>query len=253
MKRLEKIIGDREEQKSQVSVKGGGGWVILLLRSMKKEVTCLYMLQDGDQKLPEEGSTGSPEVLTSTSAPELLTTPSMGKSDNSDLKSSLQQSSEKPDLQPMSSTDLKKTKSNAKISENAVNRASGAYQKIHNKSPYNQSLENLYLKRGKRVIKAHKRTVTHPPAKPIGVESDNPRGSWDDNTKAENPVKQKTTHSRSHSQPSSHPPGKMRYEDPLFDKVRNAKKVAENAIKVSINIMQATLIIILSLVLKFIF
>ena len=200
---------------------------------MKKEVTCLYMLQDGDQKLPEEGSTDSPEVLTSTSAPELLTTPSMGKSDNSDLKSSLQQSSEKLDLQSMSSTDLKKTKSNAKISENAVNRASGAYQKIHNKSPYNQSLENLYLKRGKRVIKAHKRTVTHPPAKPIGVESDNARGSWDDNTKAENPVKQKTTHSRSHSQPSSHPPGKMRYEDPLFDKVRNAKKVAENAIKVS--------------------
>lgn len=172
-------------------------------------------------------------MLTSSSAPDLLTTPSMGKSDNSDLKSSLQQSSEKPDLESMSSTDLKKTKSNAKISENAINRASGTYLKIQDKSPYNQSLENLYLKRGKRVIKAHKRTVTHPPAKPIGVESDNARGSWDDNTKVENPVKQKTNHSRSHSQPSSHPPGKMRYDDPLFDKVRNAKKVAENAIKVS--------------------
>lgn len=172
-------------------------------------------------------------MLTSTSAPDLLTTPSLGKSDNNDLKSSLQQSTEKPDLKSLSSTDLKKTKSNAKISENAVNRASVAYQKIQEKSPYNQSLENLYLKKGKRVIKAHKRTATHPPTKPIGVESDNARGSWDDNTKVENPVKQKKTHSRSHSQPGSHPPGKMKYDDPLFDKVRHAKKVAENAIKVS--------------------
>ena len=157
----------------------------------------------------------------------------MGKSDNSDLNSSLHQSTEKPDLKSMSSTDLKKTKSNAKISENAVNRASVAYQKIRDKSPYNQSLENLYLKKGKRVIKAHKRTATHPPAKPTGVESDSARGSWDDNTKVENPVKQKTTHSRSHSQPGSQLPGKMKYDDPLFDKVRHAKKVAENAIKVS--------------------
>lgn len=35
------MIGDREKQKSQVLVKGGG--VILLLRSIKKEVTCLLL------------------------------------------------------------------------------------------------------------------------------------------------------------------------------------------------------------------
>ena len=157
----------------------------------------------------------------------------MGKSDNSDLKSSLHEPTEKRDLKSMSSTDVKKTKSNAKISETAVNRASVAYQKVQEKSPYNQSLENLYLKKGKRVLKAHKRTATHPPAKHVGVESNNARGSWDDNTKIDNPVKQKTTHSRSHSQPGSRPPGKMKYDDPLFDKVRHAKKVAENAIKVS--------------------
>ena len=157
----------------------------------------------------------------------------MDKSDNSDLKSLLHQSTEKPDLKSMSTTDIKKTKSNAKISENAVNRASGAYAKRQDKSPYNQSLENLYLKKGKRVLKAHKRTATHPPVKPIAVESDNTRSSWDDNTKVENSGKQKTFHSRSHSQPGSQPAGKMKYDDPLFDKVRNAKKVAENAIKVS--------------------
>ena len=134
----------------------------------------------------------------------------------------------------MSSTDLKKTKSNAKISENAVNRASVAYHRVQEKSPYNQSLENLYLKKGKRVIKAHKRTATHPPTKHVRVESHNARGSWDDNTKIDNPVRQKITHSRSHSQPGSQPLGKMKYDDPLFDKVRHAKKVAENAIKVRV-------------------
>ena len=175
----------------------------------------------------------------------------MDKTDNSDLKISLNQSIEKPDLKSMSSTDLKKTKSNTKLSENAVNRASVAYQKIQEKSPYNQSLENLYLKKGKRVIKAHKRTATHPPSKSIGVESDNARGSWDDNTKVENPVKRKTSHSRSHSQPSSQPPGKMKYDDPLFDKVRHAKKVAENAIKVSLSMHYSTCNIVSSL--KFIF
>lgn len=174
-------------------------------------------------------------MLTTTSAPDLLTTPSKGKSDNRDLKSSLHQSSEKPDLKSMSSIDLKKTKSNAKILENAVSRASVAYQKIQDKSPYNQSIENLYLKKGKRVIKAHKRSMTHPPVKPVAVESDNARSNWDNNTKVENPGKQKTSHSRSHSQPGSQPPGKMKYDDPLFDKVRHAKKVAENAIKVSHN------------------
>ena len=171
-------------------------------------------------------------MLATTSAPELLTTTVMETSNNGDLKSSLHQSTETTDLKSLSSNDLNKTKSHGKISENAVNRASVAYQKMQETSPYNQSIENLYLKKGKRVIRAHKRTVTHPPAKPV-VENDNSKSNWDDSTKVENPVKQKTSHSRSHSQPNSQLAGKMKYDDPLFDKVRHAKKVAESAIKVS--------------------
>ncbi|KAL9959524.1 hypothetical protein ACROYT_G032852 [Oculina patagonica] len=186
--------------------------------------------EEDDQKLFEESSPISPEVLATTSAPELLTTTVTDKSDNSDLKSSLHQSNEISDLKS-SSYDIKKTKSHGKISETAVNRASAAYQKMQETSPYNQSIENLYMKKGKRVIKAHKRTATHPPAKTVVVENDNSKSNWDDSTKVENPGKQKTTHSRSHSQPSSQPVGKLKYDDPLFDKVRHAKKVAESAIK----------------------
>ena len=172
-------------------------------------------------------------MLASTSAPDLLTSPAINKSADCDLKSSLDESTEKTDLKSLSSNDLtKKNKSNGKITENAVNRASAAYQKTQETSPYNQSLENLYLKKGKRVIKAHKRTVTHPPTKPVVVESDN-TSNWDDSTKVEIAGKQKTTHSRSHSQPNTQPARKKEYDDPLFDKVRNAKKVAESAIKVS--------------------
>ena len=157
----------------------------------------------------------------------------MDKHDNSDLKSSLQQSNETTNLKSLSSNDLKKTKSNVKISENAVNRANAAYQKMQETSPYNQSIENLYMKKGKRVVKGHKRTMTHPLTKTVAEESDNAKSNWDDSTKVENPVKQKTGHSRSHSQPGSHRVGKLKYDDPLFDKVRHAKKVAESAIKVS--------------------
>lgn len=171
-------------------------------------------------------------MLATTSAPDLLTSTVIGKSDNSDLKSSLHESTEISDLKSSSSNDIKKTKSTGKISETAVNRASAAYQKMQETSPYNQSIENLYMKKGKRVIKTHKRTVTHPPAKPV-IENDNSKSAnWDDSTKVENPGKQKTTHSRSHSQPSSQL-GKKNYDDPLFDRVRQAKKVAESAIKVS--------------------
>lgn len=172
-------------------------------------------------------------MLATTSAPELLTTTVIDKCHNSDLKSSLHQSTEISDLKSSSSNDIKKTKSHGKISETAVNRASAAYQKMQESSPYNQSIENLYMKKGKRVIKNHKRTATHPPAKPVVVENDNSKSNWDDSTKVENPGKQKTTHSRSHSQPSSQPVGKRNYDDPLFDRVRHAKKVAESAIKVS--------------------
>ena len=99
-------------------------------------------------------------------------------------------------------------------------------------SPYNQSVENLYMRRAKRVIKAHKRTVTHPPTKASMEESN--EANWNDSTKVENTTnKRKNSHSRSHSQPNSHPVGKLKYDDPLFNKVRNAKKTAETAIKVS--------------------
>ena len=146
-------------------------------------------------------------------------------SSSCDLKSPLHdQLTEKNDLKSSSSTELvKKNKSNLKISENAINRANAAYQKMQEISPYNQSVENLYLKRARRVLKVHKRTVTHPPSKASTDEG---------NEMNLHPNKQKNTHSRSHSQPSSHPVGKLKYNDPLFSKVRNCKKAAETAIKV---------------------
>ena len=186
--------------------------------------------------MSEERLITSPELLASTSAPDFLTSPVINKSDGTDLKDSQDQSVEGVDLKSLSSNDLtKKTKSTGKISENAVNRASAAYQKLQEASPYNQSLENLYMKKGKRVLKAsHKRTLTHPPAKPVAAESDNNSPGWDDSTKVEVTGKQKTTHSRSRSQPNSQRVGKKNYDDPMFDKVRHAKKVAESAIKVRI-------------------
>ena len=195
-------------------------------------------VQEDDQKLSDESLITSPEVLASTSAPDFLTTPTKSKHDGTNLTGLQDQSAKESDLKSMSSHDLtKKTKSSGKISENAVNRANAAYQKFQESSPYNQSLENLYLKKGKQVLKAaHKRTLTHPLAKPVTVESDNKSPGWDESTKVEIAGKQKTTHSRSRSQPNSQP-GKKSYDDPLFDKVRNAKKVAENAIKVSKNLI----------------
>lgn len=154
-------------------------------------------------------------------------------SSSSDLKSPVHdQLTEKNNLKSSSSHELiKKNKSNLKISENAINRANAAYQKMQETSPYNQSVENLYLKRARRVLKAHKRTVTHPPSK-AGTEEGNEMNLNDTLRVENNPSKHKNTHSRSHSQPSSHPVGKLKYDDPLFSKVRNCKKAAETAIKV---------------------
>ena len=153
-------------------------------------------------------------------------------SSSCDLKSPLHdQLTEKNNLKSSSSNELIKNKSNLKVSENAVNRAKAAYQKMQETSPYNQSVENLYLKRARRVLKAHKRTVTHPPSK-AGTEEGNEMNLNDTSRVEGNPSKQKNTHSRSHSQPSSHPVGKLKYDDPLFSKVRNCKKAAETAIKV---------------------
>ncbi|PFX29352.1 tubulin monoglycylase TTLL3-like [Stylophora pistillata] len=188
--------------------------------------------EEDDQKLSDESSMTSPEVLVSTLAPDFLTTHTISTSIGTDRRGSQEKSDEQSDLNSLSSNDFtRKTKSTGKISENAVNRANAAYQKFQETSPYNQSLENLSLKRGKRVLKAaRKRTITHPPAKLVTTESNNNSPGWDESTKVKITGKQKTSHSRSHSQPNSQP-GKKSYDDPMFDKVRNATKVAENAIK----------------------
>ena len=206
--------------------------IIFVAHSFFKLI-CLLYLQG-----PE--SVTSPEVLESTSAPDLTTSASnkpsnilKNSSSSCDLKSPLHdQLTEKNNLKSSSSNELiKKNKSNFKISENAVNRANAAYKKMQETSPYNQSVENLYLKRARRVLKAHKRTVTHPPSK-ARTEEGNEMNLSDTSRVENNPSKQKNTHSRSHSQPSSHPVGKLKYDDPLFSKVRNCKKAAETAIKV---------------------
>ena len=206
--------------------------IIFVAHSFFKLI-CLLYLQG-----PE--SVTSPEVLESTSAPDLTTSASnkpsnilKNSSSSCDLKSPLHDKlTEKNNLKSSASNELiKKNKSNFKISENAINRANAAYQKMQETSPYNQSVENLYVKRARRVLKAHKRTVTHPPSK-AGTEEGNEMNLNDTSRVENNPSKQKNTHSRSHSQPSSHPVGKLKYDDPLFSKVRNCKKAAETAIKV---------------------
>ena len=206
--------------------------IIFVAHSFFKLI-CLLYLQG-----PE--SVTSPEVLESTSAPDLTTSASnkpsnilKNSSSSCDLKSPLHDKlTEKNNLKSSASNELiKKNKSNFKISENAINRANAAYQKMQETSPYNQSVENLYVKRARRVLKAHKRTVTHPPSK-AGTEEGNEMNLSDTSRVENNPSKQKNTHSRSHSQPSSHPVGKLKYDDPLFSKVRNCKKAAETAIKV---------------------
>ena len=104
-------------------------------------------------------------------------------------------------------------------------------------SPYNQSTENLYLRKHvikRSVVKGRKRSLTHPLQKSGNNEKN--ESSWDGNTKIEDSKKSKVSHARSQSQPlgyTSQPAGKLKYEDPLFDKVRQAKCVAEAAIKVS--------------------
>ena len=206
--------------------------IFFVAHSFFKKLICLLYLQG-----PE--SVTSHDELESTSAPDLTLSASnkpsniLKNSSSCDLKSPLHdQLTEKNDLKSSSSTELvKKNKSNLKISENAINRANAAYQKMQEISPYNQSVENLYLKRARRVLKVHKRTVTHPPSK-AGTDEGNEMNLNDTSRVDNNPSKQKNTHSRSHSQPSSHPVGKLKYNDPLFSKVRNCKKAAETAIKV---------------------
>ena len=174
-------------------------------------------------EMPETSSAPEPLSNTTNISNEILKSPSSKE---------LLKTAEGSDLKSSSSSDLiKKNNSNKSISESAVKRASLVYKKLQEESPYNQSVENLYMKRAKHLKNLHKRAVTHPSQKVVSEEV-NPV-NWNESTKVENAAsKHKSNHCRSHSQPNSHLAGKLKYDDPLFDKVRNAKKVAEDAIKV---------------------
>ncbi|XP_031566355.1 protein monoglycylase TTLL8-like isoform X2 [Actinia tenebrosa] len=106
--------------------------------------------------------------------------------------------------------------------------------RFKDESPYNQSVENLSLKRQKRVIRAHQRGATYPAGtNKTRAESE----GWNNSTKVEEPrnpststaITKKSNHSRTASQPQF--TGKMKYDNPLFEKVRHAKEVAESAIR----------------------
>ncbi|XP_032242038.2 tubulin tyrosine ligase 3 isoform X2 [Nematostella vectensis] len=105
-------------------------------------------------------------------------------------------------------------------------------KRILESSPYNQSVENLCMNKCKRTIRTvHKRGLTHPQTRAEECEG------WNNSTKVDNgqatsrPERPaRTSHSRTTSQPSQYC-GKMKYDDPLFEKVRQAKEVADIAIK----------------------
>ena len=174
-------------------------------------------------EMPETSS--APELLSNTTnlSNEILKSPSSKE---------LLKTAEGSDLETSSSSELiRKNISNKNISECAVKRASLVYQRLQEKSPYNQSKENLYMKKTKHLKNVHKRAVTYPSQKVVSEEVN--QVNWNESTKVENASsKHKSNHSRSRSQPNSYPARKLKYDDPLFDKVRNAKKVAEDAIKV---------------------
>lgn len=110
--------------------------------------------------------------------------------------------------------------------------------RMKDNSPYNQSVENLYLKKQKRVVRAHQRGATYPSStNKSRVENE----GWNNSTKVEEPkntststaAAKKSNHTRTSSQPQPHFTGRMKYDNPLFERVRHAKEVAECAIRVS--------------------
>ena len=106
------------------------------------------------------------------------------------------------------------------------------YNQSVSTAPYNQSVDNLTIKKQRRVQRAHRRRMTYPQSK---AKTQNSREEWNDSTKCEDSDahvhRNKATHTRTNSNPS-HPHGKLKYDDPLFEKVRHAKQIAESAIKV---------------------
>lgn len=109
---------------------------------------------------------------------------------------------------------------------------SGA-QRLTEQSPYNQSVENLYMSKQRRMTRTHQRGLTYPASKPAKEPEE-----WNSSTKIENKtctsVLKKANHSRTSSQPSMQYGSKMKYDHPLFEKVRHAKEVADSAMKVSL-------------------
>lgn len=105
-------------------------------------------------------------------------------------------------------------------------------QRLKDQSPYNQSSENLYLNRQKRSIRAHQRGLTYPVSKPK-IENEEWNGSTKVDKKPTNSNgAKKGGHTRTSSQSGTTYCGKMKYDHPLFEKVRHAKEVADSAMKV---------------------
>ena len=106
-------------------------------------------------------------------------------------------------------------------------------EKHNNVSPQNRSVENDHVKRQKKGAGARKRRATYPQSK--SRQELEQEAGWDDSTKVEKSPRNKPAHARALSQnQGSKTGGKMKYDDPLFEKVRQAKEVAERAMKVSV-------------------
>ena len=188
---------------------------------------------------------GVKTVGASTSAVELTELRSSADSSDCSLNtSSIERTS--IDSSTLSTTKVKKTASHTKISHNNsteenkksttkianrnLTQNSEQVEKFQSNSPYNQSVENLQLKRHKKAVGAHRRRATYP--QPKTAQADQEAG-LDDSSKVETSPKSKASHTRTASQPrGARSGGKLKYDDPLFEKVRQAKEVAERAMKV---------------------
>lgn len=97
----------------------------------------------------------------------------------------------------------------------------------------NRTVENIQTKRQKKVDAIHKRRATDPQSKSQQGEQE---AILDNSAKVEKSPKSKTTAARASSQnQGSRVAGKMKYDDPLFEKVRQAKEFSERAMKVNFN------------------
>ena len=197
----------------------------MLNKSTEEEaVTCTNSSYDAENVLDESNSKHS--LMSSSSSSDLTE-----KTPTCNTTNSFK------DLMSLSSLELTKKTSKVTLSEKmSGSKSNQACKQMLETSPYNQSTENLYLRKQsikRSVTTRHKRSLTHPLQKPSDAEKG--QGSWDNSPKVENHSKAKGSLSRSQSQLvgfNLQLPGKLKYDDPSFDKVRHAKQVAESAIKV---------------------